>query len=262
VKAVNLIPSESRRIGRGPAGLPQGPGFVLLGLLAIAVLFVTLYVLAANTISQRKATLASLQAQVAQAQGATQRLGNYAQFAQLAQAREQTVRQIAATRFDWHGVLSDLSKVVPAKTALLSSLTGSVAPGAGVEGMGAGGSTGGLRNAISSPALQLSGCTKTQDEVARLMSRLRLVNGVSRVTLADSVKADTQSGVSSGSTQSSNCPYPVQYDLVMFFNPLPGAGPMGPAAATGSTGPTAPTAPAAPAGQPVSNSTSTQGGTK
>ena len=172
--------------------------------------------------------------EVAQEQALAARLASYAKFAQLAQARAQTVRQIAATRFDWHGALSDLSKVVPANTSL-QSLTASVSPTATVEGGGITGSGAGtgLRSDISSPALELTGCTKTQDDVARLMSRLRLINGVTRVTLGDSHKQDSAqaatavssgAGSPTGSSATHDCgPNTPTFDLVVFFAPLPGA---------------------------------------
>jgi Tfp pilus assembly protein PilN len=232
VKAVNLIPSDTRRGGRTRAGRPQGPAIIVIGLLAIALLFVTIDVLTSNTIADRKAKLASLQQQVTQQQAEAARLSNYAAFEQLAQTRVQTVRQIAAARFDWHSALSDLSKVVPANTSL-QSLIGSVAPGSTVSG-GSGASSS-LRGDISAPAFEISGCTKTQDDVARLMSRLRTMNGVTRVTLGDSQKqgsGQTGTSVSSGSSQGCGANAP-SFDLVVFFSPLPGAGANGVTSVTG-----------------------------
>ena len=78
--------------------------------------------------------------------------------------------------------------MVPAN-ASLTSLLATAAPGSSVAGGGGGGSnTGTLRGDITAPAFQISGCTASHDDVARLMSRLRLINGVQRVTLSDSVK--------------------------------------------------------------------------
>jgi Tfp pilus assembly protein PilN len=206
---------------------------MLVGL-AVAVALVTVYVLTSNTISDRKAQVASLQSQAQQAKAQAARLGNYAQFQKLAQTRAETVRQIAATRFDWNSALSELSRVVPSNTSL-QSLLGTVAPGANVSGAGgtAGASTGSLRGAISNPAFELRGCTSSQDDVARLMSRLRLINGVDRVTLADSQKPDASQAagsagavVSGSSSVGCGANHPA-FDLVVFFKPLPGAGPTG-----------------------------------
>jgi Tfp pilus assembly protein PilN len=235
LKAVNLIPADAKR-GGGGLGLPgQGPGYAVLAVLLGALVLVTVYVLTSNTIVDRKAKLASLQQQVAQAQAQAAKLTNYADFEKLAQARAETVRQIASLRFDWHAALSDLSKVVPAKTSL-QSLLGTVAPGVSVNGAGgntaasAAGGTGGLRGAIPSPAFEIRGCTTTQDDVARLMSRLRLINGVSRVTLADSQKQDAQAtasavsakGAASGASSTCGANTPT-FDLVVFFGPLQAA---------------------------------------
>jgi Tfp pilus assembly protein PilN len=230
MKAVNLIPGDARRGAMRSGGMPGGPAIAVLGVLALAVVLMTLYVLAGNSISSRKSKLAELQTEVAQAKARSAALNNYVQFGQLAQARLSTVRQIASSRFDWYAALSDLSKVVPANTSL-QTLDGSVAPG-----LSAGGASGAssLRSDISAPAFELSGCTKTQDDVARLMSRLRLINGVTRVTLADSQKAagatpgaavsTSGTGPSSAGGQALGCGANAPtFDLVIFFQPIPGA---------------------------------------
>jgi Tfp pilus assembly protein PilN len=249
MRAVNLIPADSGR-GRGAGAGPRVPAFAILGVLAVAVAFVTMYVLASNTISERQATVANLQAQAARANAQAAGLNKYIQFEQLAQTRSATVREIASTRFDWHTALADLSKVVPANTSL-QSLTGTVAPGVSVTGgtsSGAGGGASGgvsaLRADIAAPAFELTGCSRTQDDVARLMSRLRLINGVTRVTLGDSQKpggnaAGASSGSSSGASGGCGPNAPI-FDLVVFFKPLPGASAQGASPAASQTGTTTP----------------------
>ncbi len=230
MKAVNLIPSDNKRSsgGRAAVGPPRGPAVALIAGLVVALAFATIYVLTSNTITDRKAKLATVQNQVTAAQAAAAKLNNYANFVKLASSRLATVSQIATQRFDWHAALSDLSKVVPSNTSL-QSLLGTVSPSASVSG--AGGSTGGsaigtgtLRSTITAPAFEIKGCTTTQDDVARLMSNLRLINGVTRVTLADATKQDATGVVaaSSGGT-SGSCPANgPSFDLVVFFQPLPG----------------------------------------
>src|SRR5207302_1106276 len=141
--------------------------------------------------------------------------------------------------FDWYRALSDLSKVVPANTSL-QSLAGTVAPGASTAGATSGGSASSLRSAESAPAFELTGCTKSQDDVARLMSRLRLVDGVTRVTLGSAQKPGGLTGaaaVSSSATASGCGTNAPSFDLLVFFQPLPDAGPTGviSASATGAT---------------------------
>src|SRR5437763_982347 len=52
----------------------------------------------------------------------------------------------------------------------------------------AGGPATGIRGALDVPAIELQGCTNGQTDVARLMSRLRDVDRVTRVSLAKSDK--------------------------------------------------------------------------
>lgn len=239
MRAVNLIPSDTRRGARSLTSLPQGPGYLILAALAVAVALVTITVLTNNTISSRRAKLSSLHTQLTAEQTLASRLASYQKFAQLAQARAQTVREIVATRFDWHSALSDLSKVVPSDTTL-QSLSATVSPNASAGGSSSGSA---LRGAISAPAFDISGCTRTQDDVARLMSRLRTMDGVTRVTLQDSAKGTAgQAPASTGSAtggSSGNCASGPSFHLVVFFSPLATVAPAAPGAQTVSTAPSA-----------------------
>jgi Tfp pilus assembly protein PilN len=225
MRAVNLIPRDSRRSGISPSLGKLGVAHFVVGLMVVALAFVTVYVLTSNTVSQRQSQLASLKQQVSRMQAQVARLNSYEQFEKLAQARAATVRQIASTRFDWHGALSDLSKVVPANTSL-QSLVATVSS-SGSSGGPSAGSGGAVRSAIDAPAFELKGCTGTQDEVAQLMSRLRLINGVQRVTLEDSSKGSAGApGTTSSSAGPSGAGCPANgptFDMVVFFQPVAGA---------------------------------------
>lgn len=231
MKAVNLIPADARknRSGTPTASGVRVPTYVLLGMLAAALALVTVYVLTGNTIASRQVQLSSLQTQVSQAQAEAARLGDYGRFAEMARTRLQTVTGIASTRFDWHAALSDLAQVVPANTSL-TTLTGTVAPGANVGGGGA--STSSLRGDITSPALELTGCTGSQDDVARLMSRLRVIDGVTKVSLSQSQKSLQNGGPSSG-TQGCGA-NGATFDMIVFFKAVPGAGPSGATSVSGA----------------------------
>ena len=230
MRAVNLIPADSRGGSRGrtPSTGMQVPVYVLLGFLAAAVALVTIYVLTNNSISSRTAKLNNLKTEVTQEQAAVARLGEFTKFAQLAQTRISTVNSIAAARFDWHTALSDLTKVVPANTTL-QSVVGTVVPGATTGGSGSAG-TGSIRGDITAPAFELSGCTHSQDDVAKLMSQLRLINGVTRVTISDSQMSNSSASGGSGQGCGANAP---TFDLVVFFQPVANAGPSGVTAVSG-----------------------------
>src|SRR5689334_19233448 len=117
MKAVNLIPSDAQR--SGSAALKLAPAtYGLLGVLAAAVMLVTLYVISNNDVTSRKAEIATLRSQVSAAQNEASQLNTYANFVTAAQQRVQTVEGIANTRFDWHTALAELSQVVPGNTAL------------------------------------------------------------------------------------------------------------------------------------------------
>jgi hypothetical protein len=70
----------------------------------------------------------------------------------------------------------------------------------------------------------MTGCTGNQDEVAQLMSRLRLINGVTRVTLGQSVKSASGAGSTSTSAASAHtCAGGPSFDMVVFFQPMANA---------------------------------------
>jgi Tfp pilus assembly protein PilN len=228
VRAVNLIPDDSRRGWRGSNGRSGGSVYLLLGVLAVALALVTVYVLTNNQIADQKAKVTVLQGEAARAQGAAAQLGPYVAFEKLAQARAETVRQIASSRFDWHAALAGLSRVVPANTSL-TSLVATVAPGTSVGGGGSGAASG-LRSALAGPAFQISGCSGSQDDVARLISQLKVINGVTRVSLQDSQKTGggssgaSVSAAGSSASGASGCRSGAPtFDLVVFFKPLASA---------------------------------------
>ena len=197
MKAVNLLPPDTRGAARAPAEHSvvvddsSGIGvFAILGGLAVAVVAFAGFVLAGNAIKDREAQLATVSAQQQQVAASAAALKPYAEFEQLASERVATIRDLAGRRFDWEQALRDLSRALPADVTL-SEISGNVSTDAG----GGGGSS--LRTAISAPAMTLTGCTPNQRSVARLMSRLRNVDGVTRVSLARSEKvaaAETASG--------------------------------------------------------------------
>ena len=58
MKAVNLIPGDARRNSGVKVSGGIGPGYAVIGLLGVAVLLVSVYVLTSNTISDRQSKLA------------------------------------------------------------------------------------------------------------------------------------------------------------------------------------------------------------
>ena len=73
-----------------------------------------------------------------------------------------------------------------------------------------------LRGSIAAPAITLTGCAPSQSGVARMMSRIRGVDGVTRVTLSKSVKA-AAAATSGGAESPCGKGTPPTFSLVAFF---------------------------------------------
>lgn len=254
MRAVNLIPPD-RRGGRGSApggGRSNGAVYVLLGTLALLVVMVAGSALLSRGMAAKRADLVRLKAETARAQAHTGRMSAYNQMATLRRTRVETVGSLARSRVDWAALLHNLAVVLP-RDAWLSSLTATVTPGVPVAG-GGGGQTGGLRAALPVPAFEIVGCTTSQSQVAELLTKLRAMPRVLRVSLADSQKSDQQTGGAQSDSASSDADcrhassrFP-QFSAVVFFRapatPAAGSGGTAPAAAT-STAPSAPSTGAA-----------------
>jgi Tfp pilus assembly protein PilN len=220
MKAINLLPPDLRGTPKGAAPkapvTPDEPGgigaFVVLGALAACVAALAAYVLTTNTVNDRQAQLEAATAHAEATRQRVDQLKPYADFQAMAETRIQTVRDLASSRFDWEQALRDISRAVPADVTL-TELNGTISSQAG--------SSSGIRGAIASPAIELKGCTIGQKEVATLLSRLRAVDGVTRVSLGKSLKPDAkQTGPSPiAGAESAVCrgERPPEFELVMFF---------------------------------------------
>jgi Tfp pilus assembly protein PilN len=238
MRAVNLLTPDQRvapkgKSSSGPAGL-NAPGgiaaFVLLGALTLCVAGVAGLVMSDNVVKDRRAELAQVKLQSASTVAQAARLKPFADFQTVAQTRAGTVQALASARFDWEQALRDLSRAMP-KEVYLSSLEGNVS--ADSDGTA-------VRRAIKAPAIELKGCTKNQPAVADLMSRMRNVQGVTRVALAKSDK-DTGAGISTTTVNPCGKGATPSFEIVIFFERSAVA-----AALSGATGAAEPAAAASP----------------
>jgi Tfp pilus assembly protein PilN len=216
MRAVNLLTPELRSSQKGsgasrPSAVetPGGIGaLVLLGALALVVAAVAGVVLSNNVIKERKATLAEVSAKNDATIKRAAELKPYADFQTLAQERAATVQALASARFDWEQSFRDLARALPSNVSV-SQLKGTVGGG------GSGGGSG-LRSAIGAPAIELSGCTRSQPAVATLMSRLRNIQGVTRVTLSKSEKTSVV-GAAGGQANPCGNGSPPSFEVIVFF---------------------------------------------
>lgn len=220
MRPVNLIPQDQRR-GEGARSRTGHLPYILLGVLGLVLVGVVLLVLTSGRIDERKAEIATLEQREQIATARAQALRPYVAFALMAASREQTVSQLANSRFDWERVLNELALVLPSDV-WLTSLTGTVSPAVEVQG-----ATGvESRSEVLGPALELVGCAAGQEGVANLVSALRDIDGVTRVGLDSSARpeASASGGGSSGESAGDDCrtrDFIAQFQIVVAFDAAP-----------------------------------------
>jgi Tfp pilus assembly protein PilN len=250
VKAVNLIPVEERRRGSGlDGGRSGGAVYALFGLIAGLAVLALLYGSASHQISNGKAEVASLQARTAQAQARAAALSPYTSFVAMREQREQAVQQLVDSRFDWARAFHELGRVLPADVSL-TSLSGTIGSSSGTSGSSgsssttsaaskASAATGAAGASVSSatppgsvPVFTLAGCTTSQANVAIVLDRLRLIDGVQEATLQSSTKAGPSG--SGGAGASGGCEgNDAIFNMTVTFQALPTVPTSG--SATGTT---------------------------
>jgi Tfp pilus assembly protein PilN len=228
MRAVNLIPSEQRS-GGTVGSRSQGAAFAVLALLAGVAVLVFMYGSAHHQVSSRNDEAAALTNEAQQLQSQASQLASYTSFVAMREQRLQAIASLVGSRFDWAAAMGELSRVLPPSVSL-SSLQGTVGATTGTAGAKApssvtttasastssttGAAAGG--GAVSSatppgtvPTFTLSGCATSQAVVADTLVRLRLISGVSNVTLLSST-ASTSSGGGDGSCAAGDPLFSVQ----------------------------------------------------
>jgi Tfp pilus assembly protein PilN len=252
MRAVNLIPPEQRSGAAFGPGRSEGGAYAVLFLLGGLALLALLYGVARHQVSSRRAQLAAQSARTQQAQSEAERLAPFTSFIALREQREQTVSQLADSRFDWAHALHELGRVLPAGVSI-SSLSGEVgstsSTASTTTSRGSGAAATSATPPGSVPSFSLSGCAVSQPAVAQTLDRLRLIDGVSEATLQSSTKGGN------ASTSAGGCPTgDLGFTVELIFEPLPAAS-AGGASASGLRSPS--TASDSATAQP---STSTGGG--
>jgi Tfp pilus assembly protein PilN len=203
----------------------------------VLVLMTAAWVTTGNKVSDQRTALAGVEQQASAAEAKASGLAAYSAFSDLRKKRAETVASIARSRFDWSHVMHEVARVIPVG-ASLTSLAGSVAPD--VQPPNGGGAALSLRGANPGPALDIVGCSPSQSAVSQMMSRLRLIDGVQRVALAESSKNDSiggaMGGAAGGATSGDDCrstDQAAKFDVLVIFAPTPVVA--APAAATAGT---------------------------
>jgi Tfp pilus assembly protein PilN len=213
MKAVNLIPTEQRRVQA--SGKQSGSSYVLIGVLATLLAMSAAYFFTANNVTQRQneTTAAKAEADRLEAQAAQRK--DFTNFAQIKETRLASVSTVAGTRFDWERFMRELSRVMPSGSWVQTtdaSVTGNVA---GAESTPTS-TTPGVA-VLPQPKANLVGCTPDQSDVARMMVRMRQLHRVSDVELNESV---TEFGAA-GDASVESCGRHYQFDIMVSFEAVP-----------------------------------------
>jgi Tfp pilus assembly protein PilN len=205
VKAVNLIPTEQRRLRA--TGKQSGSAYVLIGVLATLLVMVATYVVIAGNATDRQNKAAAAKAEAKQLEAQAAQSKSFTNFTQIKQTRLVSVSTIAGTRFDWERMMRELARAMPAG----SWLQASDATTAG--GDAAGGDTAAVAAAPAGPSATLTGCTPKQADVARMLVRLRQMHRVTDVVLNES---STEVG-QEGEVTPDSCGSYYQFDVTVSF---------------------------------------------
>ncbi len=229
---VNLLPADERRAA-GTGGRSGGAVYAVLAAMGLILLLSAALVVSGNGVDSKRAELAIVSSQADQAEKTAAALQSYTTFASLRQNRVDTVRSLVQNRFDWAHALGEIARTLP-KNVWLSSLDGSVSATAG-------NTSSSVRSALPNPAVDIVGCTTSQSDVARMMSAMRRVDGVVRVSLQSSKKGSSGSGTSGGG--GCNGDQHPSFTMTLFFAPV--------AVSSPSTATTATAAATTPGGAPA-----------
>jgi hypothetical protein len=224
MRAVNLIPQDQRGTVSA-AGRSGGGAYAVLGVVGGLALLALLYGIAKHEISDNKSKAAELSARAAKAEAAATQLAPYTSFIAVRESRIQAVSLLMGTRFDWSHSLHELGRVLP-KDASISSIDGTVGSSSASASKSTSTSPSAGSSSVASatpagtiPTLTLDGCATSQGEVALVLQRLRLMDGVGEVKLASSTKSN--SGAASNGAPGSCAPNDPAFVANVAFDPLP-----------------------------------------
>jgi Tfp pilus assembly protein PilN len=208
MRPVNLIPAELRRGDHAPSRSGPLP-YIVLGALALAVIGVTLLVLAGNEVTERREEVTQLHHEDAIAKARAERLAPFSRFAALTEQRVATVRELADSRFDWERVMRELALILPHDVWL----TGLDANATGGDSEGGGG--------VEGPSLELNGCAAGQDAVAGFVTALKDIEGVTRVELESSIVGEGGGGGDAGGEGCESRDFIAQFQMIVAFDAAP-----------------------------------------
>jgi Tfp pilus assembly protein PilN len=191
VRAVNLLPGGEANQGRKVPPLPVLAGCV--GTVLISALLAVMFLSASAGVAKKQHALEQVQAEYAAIPAPAPASPVVAELPQQRQTRVTALATVLGQRVAWDRLLREVSQVVPSDVWLITmtALAPSLSPA----------------NAAGSPPAQsfsVTGCTYSQDSVARFLARLSVVPDLSSMTLGKS--ASTEAGGGGGGGGGGQCP--------------------------------------------------------
>jgi Tfp pilus assembly protein PilN len=190
VRAVNLLPGDQADQGRKVPPLPVLAGCV--GAVLVSALLAVMFLSASSGVAKKQQALEQIQAEYAALPAPVPPSPVATELPQQRQTRVTALATVLGQRVAWDRLLREVSQVVPSDVWLiaLSALAPSIAPAAGPE---------------PQQSFMVTGCTYSQDSVARFLARLSVVPDLTAMTLGKS-SADTSGGVGGGGGGAGQCP--------------------------------------------------------
>ena len=130
------------------------------------------------------------------------------------------------SRFDWAHVMHEFGRVLPSN-AEITSLTGTIGSPtttASTPAASAAASASTVASVTppgSVPTFTITGCATTQPAVAETLNRLRLIDGVSTVTLQSSTKGAGSAAAASSAGGAGCLSTEPAFSITITFQPLP-----------------------------------------
>ena len=189
MRPVNLLPSKYRPTRA--SGERPGIAYAAIGALALLLVMVLLLVVTNNQTNDAKDATAKANAEAAAAQAKIGQLQAFGDFAALKVQREQAVKGVAESRFDYERLMREMALVLPHNT-YLTQFTSTPAGGSSAA------STGTTTTTTTGPSVAIVGCAPSHPAVATAIVRLRKLHSVQDVNLNSSQKSASGTATTAG----------------------------------------------------------------
>jgi Tfp pilus assembly protein PilN len=176
VRAVNLLPGDQANQGRKVPPLPVLVGCV--GTVLISALLAVMFLSASAGVAKKQHALEQIQAEYAAIPAPAPASPVVAELPQQRQTRVTALATVLGQRVAWDRLLREVSQVVPSDVWLitLNAVAPSLSPASGASAAGA----------TPAQSFTVTGCTYSQDSVARFLARLSVVPDLTDMTLKSS----------------------------------------------------------------------------